>query len=66
MQHDPERSSASGFSPASLTVPLYSPEGEPLSDLFLITPILFVFSAALGTLLIWVYFRACMPASSIT
>lgn len=43
--------------PFLVSVPLYSPEGEPLYDIFLIKSVLLVFSAALGTLLILVYFR---------
>jgi hypothetical protein len=45
------------FLPFLLAIPLYSPEGEPLYDIFLIKSILLVFSAALGTFLILVYFR---------
>lgn len=43
--------------PFILSIPLYSPEGEPLYDIFLIKSITLVFSAALGTFLILVYFR---------
>ena len=43
--------------PFLLSIPFYSPEGEPLYALFLIKSILLVFSAALGTFLILVYFR---------
>ncbi|WP_292518947.1 hypothetical protein [Methanoculleus sp.] len=43
--------------PFILSLFLYSPEGEPLYDIFLIKSILLVFSAALGTLLILIYFR---------
>ncbi|MDV2481296.1 hypothetical protein F8E02_04600 [Methanoculleus sp. Wushi-C6] len=43
--------------PFLLSVPLYSPEGEPLYDIFLIKSVMLVFSAALGTLLILAYFR---------
>ena len=43
--------------PFVLSIPLYSPEGVPLYDIFLIKSVLLVFSAALGTFLILVYFR---------
>ncbi|KAF5090127.1 hypothetical protein [Methanoculleus horonobensis] len=43
--------------PFLISIPLYSPEGEPLYDIFLVKSILLVFSAALGTFLILVYFR---------
>ncbi len=43
--------------PFLLSLLLYSPEGEPLYDIFLIKSVLLVFSAALGTFLILVYFR---------
>jgi len=43
--------------PFLISIPLYSPEGEPLYDIFLIKSVLLVFSAALGTFLILVYFR---------
>jgi hypothetical protein len=43
--------------PFLLAIPFYSPEGEPLYDIFLIKSILLVFSAAVGTFLIVVYFR---------
>jgi hypothetical protein len=43
--------------PFLISVPLYSPEGEPLYDIFLIKSILLVVSAALGTFLILAYFR---------
>lgn len=43
--------------PFLLSVPFYSPEGEPLYDIFLIKTILLVFSAAFGTFLILIYFR---------
>ncbi|HOI14154.1 MAG TPA: hypothetical protein PLG75_09860 [Methanoculleus sp.] len=43
--------------PFLLSVPLYSPEGVPLYDIFLIKSVLIVFSTALGTFLILVYFR---------
>jgi len=43
--------------PFLVSVPLYSPEGEPLYDIFLIKSVLIVFSTAIGTLLILVYFR---------
>ncbi|MDD3856582.1 MAG: hypothetical protein PHP43_00860, partial [Methanoculleus sp.] len=43
--------------PFLLAIPLYSPEGAPLYDIFLIKSVLLVFSAALGTFLILVYFR---------
>lgn len=42
--------------PFLLSVPLYSPEGVPLYEIFLIKSVLLVFSAALGTFLILVYF----------
>ncbi len=44
--------------PFLLAIPLYSQEGEPLYDIFLIKSVLLVFSAALGTFLILVYFRS--------
>ncbi|MCT8336221.1 hypothetical protein FKB36_01580 [Methanoculleus sp. Afa-1] len=43
--------------PFLISIPLYSPEGEPLYDIFLIKTVLLVFSTALGTLLILIYFR---------
>jgi len=43
--------------PFLLSIPLYSPEGVPLYDIFLIKSVLLVFSAALGTFLILLYFR---------
>ncbi|MDK2990091.1 MAG: hypothetical protein PWR16_1620 [Methanoculleus sp.] len=43
--------------PFLLAIPFYSQEGEPLYDIFLIKSVLLVFSAALGTFLIVVYFR---------
>ncbi|WP_048180702.1 hypothetical protein [Methanoculleus sediminis] len=43
--------------PFVLSISLYSPEGVPLYDIFLIKSVLLVFSAALGTFLILVYFR---------
>jgi hypothetical protein len=43
--------------PFLISVPFYSPEGEPLYDIFLIKSVLLVFSAALGTFLILVYLR---------
>ncbi|MDN7025772.1 hypothetical protein FGU65_12930 [Methanoculleus sp. FWC-SCC1] len=43
--------------PFLLAVPLYSPEGEPLYDIFLIKSVMIVFSAAVGTALILLYFR---------
>ncbi|MCM2465316.1 hypothetical protein [Methanoculleus oceani] len=43
--------------PFLLAIPLYSREGEPLHDIFLIKSVLLVFSAALGTFLILIYFR---------
>jgi len=43
--------------PFLLSVPFYSPEGEPLYDIFLIKTILLVFSATFGTFLILIYFR---------
>jgi hypothetical protein len=43
--------------PFLLSIPFYSQEGVPLYDIFLIKSILLVFSAALGTFLIRVYFR---------
>ncbi len=43
--------------PFLLAIPLYSQEGEPLYDIFPIKSVLLVFSAALGTFLILVYFR---------
>ena len=43
--------------PFLVSVPFYSPEGEPLYDIFLTKSVLLVFSAALGTALILVYFR---------
>jgi hypothetical protein len=43
--------------PFLISIPLYSPEGEPLYDIFLIKSVLIVFSTAIGTLLILVYFR---------
>lgn len=43
--------------PFLLAIPFYSEEGVPLYDIFLIKSVLLVFSAALGTFLIVVYFR---------
>lgn len=43
--------------PFLLAIPLYSPEGEPLYDIFLIKSIMIVFSAAVGTFLIVIWFR---------
>lgn len=45
------------LTPFLISVPFYSAEGEPLYDIFLIKSVLLVFSAALGTFLILVYFR---------
>lgn len=42
--------------PFLLSLLFYSPEGVPLSDVFLIKTILLVFSTALGVALILVYF----------
>jgi hypothetical protein len=43
--------------PFLLAIPFYSQGGEPLHDIFLIKSVLLVFSTALGTLLILIYFR---------
>ncbi|PKL63331.1 MAG: hypothetical protein CVV31_00595 [Methanomicrobiales archaeon HGW-Methanomicrobiales-2] len=43
--------------PFLLSIPFYSQEGEPLYDIFLIKSVLLVFSAALGTFLILVFFK---------
>ena len=45
------------LAPFLLSIPFYSQGGEPLYDIFLIKSVLIVFSAALGTFLILVYFR---------
>jgi hypothetical protein len=45
------------LAPFLLSIPFYSQQGDPLYDIFLIKSILIVFSAALGTFLILIYFR---------
>ncbi|MDN7012112.1 hypothetical protein FGW20_03435 [Methanoculleus sp. FWC-SCC3] len=45
--------------PFLISAPLYSPEGEPLYDIFMIKSILIVFSAALGTISSWSTSGAC-------